>query len=549
MNIFKVILLYSLFPVLGFSQNIYPVKDNSLNEYEILTTMKRATVFMVDKVSYKGGYVWSYLPDFSRRWGEMEAYKTMIWVQPPGTPKMGHIFLDAYHATHDEYYYQAAQQVAKALIEGQLSCGGWNYMIDFADAESIKKWYKTIGANGWRLEEFQHYYGNATFDDGGTAEAATFLLRMFLERRDTEIKAALDKVIGFVLESQYEVGGWPQRYPPTDQFIKQGRQDYSSFITFNDDVAARNINFLILCYRSLNDTSLLVPIHKAMDAFVSLQMPMPQPGWAMQYSLDLKPTGARTYEPAALATNSTENNLFQLLYFYQLTGDRKYIQRILEAIEWLESLRLPAHLVVDNRSFPTFVEIGTNKPIYIHRQGSNVTNGEYFADHNPSNTISHYRSMRFIHIDSLRKEYTKLKSMSPEKISESSILKAGNYELPQFFTKWDLVLSDLNSNYLPRLKVSFEMVKKIFEDLNQEGYWPTVLRVQTNPYIGPGPKEVAPGDFATKRSGDKYDTSPYINDDSDIIGISTGVYIKNMKNLIEYFVSIKDESIKKNKRK
>ena len=50
----------------------------------ILHAMKRATAFMVDKVAYKGGYVWSYLPDMTRRWGEMEARPTMIWIQPPG---------------------------------------------------------------------------------------------------------------------------------------------------------------------------------------------------------------------------------------------------------------------------------------------------------------------------------------------------------------------------------------------------------------------------------------------------------------------------------
>ena len=328
MKIFQIILLCSLHPIFGFCQNTPSEKGNALSKNEILATMKRASTFMVEKVSYNGGYVWSYLPDLSRRWGEMEAYKTMVWIQPPGTPTMGHLFLDAYHVTHDTYYLQAAQKVAKALIEGQRSCGGWNYMIDFAGEESIKKWYKTIGANGWRLEEFQHYYGNATFDDGGTFQAATFLLRMYFENKDAQTKAALDKVIAFVLKSQYPNGGWPQRYPIVDQFTKQGLPDYTPFITFNDEVAKGNIYFLILCYRMLGDTSLLIPIHKAMDIFLTLQMPMPQPGWALQYTLDLKPAAARTYEPLALSTNTTESNLFQLMYFYQLTGDKKYIERI-----------------------------------------------------------------------------------------------------------------------------------------------------------------------------------------------------------------------------
>ena len=40
---------------------------------QILEAMKRATRFMVENVSTNGGYVWTYLPDLSRRWGELEA--------------------------------------------------------------------------------------------------------------------------------------------------------------------------------------------------------------------------------------------------------------------------------------------------------------------------------------------------------------------------------------------------------------------------------------------------------------------------------------------
>src|SRR6185436_15233290 len=104
---------------------------------QILAAMKKATAFMVDKVAYKGGYVWSYLPDLSRRWGEMEARPTMIWIQPPGTPSMGHLYLDAYHATGDDFYYRAAEQVAGALIFAQHPSGGWNYIADFAGEASL----------------------------------------------------------------------------------------------------------------------------------------------------------------------------------------------------------------------------------------------------------------------------------------------------------------------------------------------------------------------------------------------------------------------------
>ena len=64
--------------------------------------------------------------------------RTMVWIQPPGTPSVGHLLLDAYHATGDEYYYEADEKVANTLIWGQLECGGWNYVFDFAGENSLK---------------------------------------------------------------------------------------------------------------------------------------------------------------------------------------------------------------------------------------------------------------------------------------------------------------------------------------------------------------------------------------------------------------------------
>ncbi|WP_351224836.1 hypothetical protein [Streptomyces sp. NPDC002133] len=94
--------------------------------------MRRAAVFMDEHVSYRGAYVWSYLSDLSTTWGEMEARRTMCWVQPPGTPTVGHSMLDAYHATGDEAFYRAAERTGLALVDAQLPIGGWNYIHDFA---------------------------------------------------------------------------------------------------------------------------------------------------------------------------------------------------------------------------------------------------------------------------------------------------------------------------------------------------------------------------------------------------------------------------------
>ena len=121
---------------------------------EAKAAMHRATAFMMDSISYRGAFVWSYLPDRSRQWGEIEApYRTMVWIQAPSTPSVGHLMLDAYHATGDEYYYEQALKIAKVLISVQHPEGGWNYVEDLAGEQQLKEFYRTIGRQAWRLEE------------------------------------------------------------------------------------------------------------------------------------------------------------------------------------------------------------------------------------------------------------------------------------------------------------------------------------------------------------------------------------------------------------
>jgi len=486
---------------------------------EIERTMRRATTYMVEHVATNGGYVWSYLPDRSRRWGEIEARPSMIWVQPPGTATMGHLFLDAYHATGDEYYYHAAEQAAGALIAGQHRSGGWHYFIDFAGPESTRQWYRTIGRNAWRMEEFQHYADNATFDDAGTSEAMQLLLRMYLEKNDEKYRAPLDRAIGFVLASQYQNGGWPQRWPHVRNYPA-----YADYITFNDDVAQENIRFLLMVYQSLGEQRVRPAILRAGEVFLATQQPMPQPGWSLQHTLDLKPAAARTYEPLSLATHTTAANLRMMMQFYRLTADPRYLARIPEAIDWLEALRLPPDPARRGRDFPTFIELGTNRPLYVHRRGSNIVNGRYYWDYSPVATLGHYGAYRAIDIEALRRDYRRLRDMPREEVLRSSPLRApGHAPLPRLAVSLD-VGSDLNAQ--PAADAA-EAVRT----LNAEGWWPTMLRATSNAYRGPGPRRAPPGDYRTSHVGDSSDTSPYTTD-RPVLGLSTATYIANMALLI-----------------
>jgi PelA/Pel-15E family pectate lyase len=507
-------------------------------ERDIAAAMKRATTFMRERCASHGGYVWAYAADFSQRWGEMEAYPSMIWIQPPGTATVGHLYLDCYHATGDEYYYDAAAEVALSLIGAQHPSGGWNYLYDFAGEESVRRWYDTIGKNGWRLEEFHHYYGNATFDDAGTSEASQFLLRITLEKNDPRFAAALEKAIRFILDSQYDNGGWPQRFPfVEDAPALHGRPDYTRYITFNDDVAGENIKFLLMVWQSMNDQRAIDAIDKAMGIFAATQQPAPQAGWGLQHTVDtLAPVGARSYEPDALVTHTTAGNISLMLDFYEWTGDSQYIARIPEAFAWLDSVRLSGDdIKMPGREFPTFIEIGSNRALINHRRGSNVVNGEYYQDYSPEKPIVHYSQWRAIDLDGLLARYEALSAVPAANLLASSPLtRRPGFALPRFFTTSTIEVSDLNSNAGSAAieAPSAAQVNKLLDELNSEGYWPTPLVAVSNVYSGDGDTVPAAGDYSQTRVGDASDTSPYVTDDP-VLGISLGSYIQNMSALMQ----------------
>jgi hypothetical protein len=508
-----------------------PAQNTKLVQ-EAEQTMLRATRYMVENVSTNGGYVWFYLPDFSRRWGEMEAYKTMIWIQSPGTVSMGHLFLDAYKATGNEYYYQAAAKTASALIWGQSPEGGWNYIIDFSGDRSLKEWYNTIGKNGWRLEEFQHYYGNSTFDDDVTSNATRFLLRIYLEKMDPVWKPALDKAINFILESQYPLGGWPQRYPLKYDFNKEGHPDYTSFYTFNDGVVWENVNFLIQCYQTLGQERLLDPVRRGMNFYLISQDS--SGGWGQQLNMALETEGARTYEPKALLPGTTFGNAMLLLTFYQYTGDKKFLARIPDAINWLERARLPQNQTGSGSyTHSTFVEMGTNKPVYVHRKGSNVKYGKYYVDYNDDKLLSHYGGKTRISIDQLKTEYKRIAALSPEEATKDSPLKVESFKgtgTPQSYY-------DLNRRFFS-FSPDEKQVQGIINSLDSENRWLVKHVSKSNPYIGDGQKQELTDEFASTNVGDETDTSPF-RDQSEQEYISTGDYIRNMTMLISYIRSAK----------
>ncbi|GAB2596207.1 pectate lyase [Streptomyces capparidis] len=514
----------------------------------VVRAMVRAAEFMDEEVSYRGGYVWNYLPDLSARWGEMRARRTMCWVQPPGTPSVGHGLLDAYHATGEERLYRAAERTGLALVAAQHPSGGWNYVHDFAGEDALREWYATVGANGWRLEEFQHHYGNATFDDATTSTAGQLLLRLYLERGDRRFGRALGRAVGFVLRSQLRGGtadgGWPQRYPavrgvdampwpdhvpswvPADARPAMEDGDYTSQVTFNDDVLGENVKFLLMCAVGLGRRELTGPVRRAMECLRRQQRPGPQAGWGAQHLARPRggrpagaPASARSYEPRALAPAVTQTNVRQLFHYFRLTGDRAFLRRVPEALAWLETCRLTPRQIEENpllagRTHPTHVELGSNRARFVHRFGSNVRNGAYYWDHDHRHTLKHSPAAKNLNPAALWATYEELAAMPDAEVAamvERSPMSPRGGALPRWFSVRRPELTDLFAGApSPLPAVGADEAARLVAELGDRGHWRSAIPVTTNPCAGPGTDEPYDGRaFMSTDVGDVHDTSPY----------------------------------------
>ncbi len=298
---------------------------------EAETSLKKAVTYFYS-INSHGGYVYFVTPDLSRRWGEGPKDAETIEVQPPGTPSVGQSFLRVYKTIGDENALQAAKEAAYALIDGQNQYGGWEHTINFANISHEK----------------------VSFDDNQTQSAISFLMALDQVIDDDKLESSVGRALKMMITTQLENGGWPHQYP------EQG--NYHDYATFNDGGINDCIRVMLEAYQYYGENE---PIKDALyraARFMNIsQLPPPQPGWAQQYNEYLQPAWARTFEPPAVCSSVTVNNLQTLMDLYQVLGHTTLLEPIPDAIRWLREIKM------ENGKWARFVELGTNKALYYDR--------------------------------------------------------------------------------------------------------------------------------------------------------------------------------------
>lgn len=388
---------------------------------EAARALRESVAFYLDEVSTEGGYHFAYAADLSYGRSEQAEGPTQVSIQRAGSPVVGMAYLEAWRATGERYYLDAAASVARALVRGQYCLGGWDYIIEFDPEKRERYPYRADGRCRDGAESSERY---VTLDDNVTQAAMRLLMRVdqALDFGDSEIHEASIYALDKLIEAQYRNGAWPQRFngprdPEMGRPLKASypeswprvwpNEDYRDRYTLNDNTLADLIDAYLEAARVYGEPRYRAAAERGGEFLIRAQMPYPQPGWAQQYDAEMHPAWARQFEPPSITGGEARSVLAILLTLYHETGDEKYLAPIGPAIEYYRRTVLPPDDDPPARKARTcpgrtpclarFNELRTNRPLYISKgtmvrvggRGSFRDDG-YEVTYSDESTITHY---------------------------------------------------------------------------------------------------------------------------------------------------------------
>jgi PelA/Pel-15E family pectate lyase len=413
---------------------------------EAAAALRKAVGYFREHVATEGGYLWRYSEDLKIREGEGKADDKTVWLQPPGTPAIGMAFLQAYWDTGGPYYLDAALAAGRCLVRGQLRSGGWDNSITFDPAKRRNYAYRVDEPAPGRSQR-----DTTTLDDNKTQSALRLLMHLdaTLNFQNETIHESALYALNALLRAQFPNGAWPQQFskPPDPNtcpvlpasYPESWSREFSSvkyggYYTFNDNAMGDVMEVMALAFRIYKDERYRQAVERMGDFILRAQMPDPQPAWAQQYDLQMHPAWARKFEPPAITGGESQGVIATLLRIYQETGQRRYLDAVPKAIEYLRRSQLP-----DGR-LARFYELRTNRPLYCTK--------DYVLTYSDDDTPTHYSFKAGNRLDSLEKTYQQMLALP------ASELGPRPYQPPR-------------SSARP----SRSQVQRVIDDLDAQGRW------------------------------------------------------------------------------
>lgn len=241
----------------------------------------------------------------------------------------------AYGMPAEWYGSTHAVQLADTLVRYQTARGGWPKNVKWhreIDRESMRKMAETgIGA---------------TIDNGATVGEMRYLAKVYARTGETRFREAFMRGVGYILEAQYDNGGWPQFYPVRPNVA------YSGCITYNDD-AFLNV---MLILRDIRDNtagmeSLILPdslrqeagraFSRGIECILKTQIMVDgEPTvWCAQHDRQtLAPAKARAYELPSFS--GAESAGITMLLMEQPDPSPEIVAAVKGAVKWFDGHKI-----------------------------------------------------------------------------------------------------------------------------------------------------------------------------------------------------------------
>lgn len=279
------------------------------------------------------------------------------------------------------YAGKEAIRIADNLLKFQHDNGGWPKNFDMA---------KILKERELKQLRKNPTFSQTTIDNSATHTQMRYLARVYNQTGITRFKTSFLKGVDYLLEAQYENGGWPQFYP-----IRKG---YYERITFNDGAMIGVMNLLrnIATGKYEFVDSLRIErsqraIEKGLEVILETQIEVDGEltAWCAQYGeKNLQPAAARSYE---LVSISGAESVGIVQYLMDINDpDESIIKAVNSAVRWFEKVKMTDIRVI-KKTDPTlargydliigftpgnsdplwarFYEIGTNYPLFPDRDG------------------------------------------------------------------------------------------------------------------------------------------------------------------------------------
>jgi PelA/Pel-15E family pectate lyase len=268
------------------------------------------------------------------------------------------------------YATPEALSLAENILYYRNSDGGWPKEIDMTGRTEPRDVESTI-------------------DNDATTTQIEYLARVYSASSCSEYGDAATAGIEYLLDAQYDNGGWPQIFPDP--------QGYAAHITFNDDamvhvmnllrdVAARSDHYAFADVALASNAA--AAVERGIGCILATQVVMAgsKTAWCAQHDeVTLAPAQARSYELPSLS-GSEGADLFGFLMTIE-NPSPEVIEAVQGAAAWFEAVKLTGiridetvdaaqpsgedRVVVQDAAAPAlwarFYELGTNRPIFSSR--------------------------------------------------------------------------------------------------------------------------------------------------------------------------------------